>query len=127
MLNIQIESYISLELKLSCRPLKQIIMNKKMNFTGSFGEYFVMSLGLLVLSIVTLGIAFPYWVFWSYKYFFTKMEVDGKKVVFTGGFGEYFIMSLGLLVLSIATFGIAFPYWFYWSFKYFFSRLEVEG
>lgn len=102
-------------------------MNRKMNFTGSFGEYFVMSLGLLVLAIVTLGIAFPYWVFWSYKYFFTKMEVDGKKVVFTGGFGEYFIMSLGLLVLSIATFGIAFPYWFYWSFKYFFSRLEVEG
>ena len=127
MLKIQIEGCISLELKLSCRPLKQIIMNKKMNFTGSFGEYFVMSLGLLVLSIVTLGIAFPYWVFWSYKYFFTKMEVDGKKVVFTGGFGEYFIMSLGLLVLSIATFGIAFPYWFYWSFKYFFSRLEVEG
>ncbi len=127
MLKIQFEGCISLELKLSCRPLKQIIMNKKMNFTGSFGEYFVMSLGLLVLSIVTLGIAFPYWVFWSYKYFFTKMEVDGKKVVFTGGFGEYFIMSLGLLVLSIATFGIAFPYWFYWSFKYFFSRLEVEG
>ncbi len=37
MLKIQFESYISLELKLSCRPLKQIIMNKKMNFTGSYG------------------------------------------------------------------------------------------
>jgi uncharacterized membrane protein YjgN (DUF898 family) len=101
-------------------------MKKKMNFTGSFGEYFVISLGLLVLSLVTLGVALPYWLFWSFKYFFTKMDIDGKKVVFTGNFGEYFLISLGLLVLSLATLGLAFPYWFYWSFKYFFSKLEVE-
>jgi uncharacterized membrane protein YjgN (DUF898 family) len=102
------------------------MMKKKMNFTGSFGEYFLISLGLFVLSLVTLGLAFPYWLFWSFKYFFTKMDIDGKRVVFTGSFGEYFLISLGLLVLSVATFGLAFPYWFYWSFKYFFSKLELE-
>ncbi|MEM6737989.1 MAG: hypothetical protein AAF620_18165 [Bacteroidota bacterium] len=100
-------------------------MNKQIKFTGGFGEYFIMSLGLLVLSAITFGLALPYWVYWSYKYFFTKLEIEGKKVNFTGGFGEYFIMSLGLLFLSIITFGIALPYWVFWSFKYFFTRMAV--
>ena len=101
-------------------------MSKTVTFTGSFGEYFIMSLGLLVLSVITLGLALPYLVFWSFKYFFTKLEIEGKRVIFTGGFGEYFIMSLGLLVLSVITFGLAFPYWAYWSFKYFFTRMEIQ-
>jgi uncharacterized membrane protein YjgN (DUF898 family) len=101
-------------------------MSKKITFTGGFGEYFIMSLGLILLSLITFGIALPYWVYWSFKYFFTKLEIDGKKVVFIGGFGEYFIMSLGLLLLSVITFGLAFPYWTYWSFKYFFTRMEVQ-
>ena len=101
-------------------------MSKKVTFTGSFGEYFIMSLGLLVLSVITLGLALPYLVSWSFKYFFTKLEIEGKRVIFTGGFGEYFIMSLGLLVLSVITFGLAFPYWAYWSFKYFFTRMEIQ-
>ena len=101
-------------------------MSKQIKFTGGFGEYFIISLGLLVLSVITFGIALPYWVYWSYKYFFTRLEIDGKRVNFTGGFGEYFIMSLGLLLLSVITFGIALPYWVYWSFKYFFTRMEVQ-
>ena len=100
-------------------------MSKKIKFTGSFGEYFIMSLGLLLLTIVTFGIAMPYWVYWSLKYFFTRLEIDSKRVKFTGGFGEYFFTSLGLLFLSIITAGIMFPYYAYWSFKYFFTRLEV--
>ncbi len=52
-------------------------MNRKIIYTGSFGEYFIMSLGLMVLSIITFGIAIPYWIYWSLKYFFTKLEVEG--------------------------------------------------
>ena len=101
-------------------------MSKKISFTGSFGEYFIMSLGLMILSAITFGLAFPYWVYWSFKYFFSKLEVDGKRIVFTGEFGEYFIMSLGLMILSGITFGLAFPYWVYWSFKYFFTKMEIQ-
>ena len=50
-------------------------MNKKIKFTGSFGEYFIMSLGLMLLSIITFGLATPYWMYWSLKYFFTRLEV----------------------------------------------------
>lgn len=48
----------------------------KIVFTGHFMEYFLMSLGLLVLSFVTLGLALPYYVYWSAKYFFTHMEIE---------------------------------------------------
>lgn len=99
---------------------------KKITFTGSFGEYFGYSILLLLLSIITLGIALPYWTYWSLKYFFTKMRIEDKPVIFTGSFGEYFLYSILLLLLSIITVGIALPYWVYWSYKYFFTRLEVK-
>ena len=101
-------------------------MSKKLTFTGNFGEYFIMSLGLLLLSIITFGLASPYWSFWSFKYFFTKLEVDGKKINFTGGFWEYFILSLGLILLSVVTFGLALPYLVFRSVKYFFNHLEIQ-
>jgi uncharacterized membrane protein YjgN (DUF898 family) len=100
-------------------------MNKKVVFTGAFGEFFIISLGLLILSVITFGIAFPYWFYWSHKYFFTNLYYNGKLFVFTGHFADYFLKSLGLLVLSVITFGLAVPYWFYWSYKYFFARLEL--
>ena len=101
-------------------------MNTKIKFTGNFGEYFIMSLGLLLLSVLTFGLALPYYSYWNFKYFFTKLKIENDEVVYVGNFGEYFVMSLGLLVLSVITFGLAFPYWIYWSVKYFFSRLELK-
>ncbi len=48
----------------------------RLKFTGSFGDYFLKSLGLLVLSIVTFGLAIPYWMYWQWKYFFDHMEME---------------------------------------------------
>lgn len=101
-------------------------MTTKIKFTGNFLEYFIMSLGLLLLSVLTLGLALPYFSYWNLKYFFTKMKIENDDVVYTGNFWEYFIMSLGLLILSVLTFGLAIPYWIYWSVKYFFSKLEIR-
>ena len=56
---------------------KELDMQKgKIIFVGSFWEYFGLSIALLLLTIVTLGIALPYWVYWSFKYFFSKMEIE---------------------------------------------------
>jgi len=101
-------------------------MNRKITFTGGFGEYFIISLGLMVLTTITFGLAFPYWIYWSFKYFFANLEVDSRKIIFTGDFFEYFIISLGLMVLTTITLGLAFPYWAYWSLKYFFTRMELQ-
>ena len=98
---------------------------KKIKFTGGFWEYFGYSILLLLLSIITFGLALPYLVYWSMKYFFTKLEIDGNPVIFTGSFGEYFGYSILLMLLSIITFGLAIPFWAYWSFQYFFTKMEV--
>ena len=48
----------------------------KIVFTGNFWEYFGLSIALLILSVITFGIALPYWVYWSFKYFFSKLEIE---------------------------------------------------
>ena len=48
----------------------------KIVFTGHFLEYFIMSLGLILLSLITLGLALPYYAYWNFKYFFSNMEVE---------------------------------------------------
>jgi uncharacterized membrane protein YjgN (DUF898 family) len=102
-------------------------MKAKIHFEGHFGEYFVMSLGLLILSAITFGLAAPYWIYWSVKYFFTRLSVGDAQIAYVGHFGEYFVMSLALLLLSVVTLGLALPYYVYWNFKYFFDRLELHA
>ena len=34
------------------------------------------SIALMILSVITFGLALPYWVYWSFKYFFGKMEIE---------------------------------------------------
>ena len=48
----------------------------KVVFVGNFWEYFGLSILLFILSIVTFGLLFPYWVYWSFKYFFSHMEIE---------------------------------------------------
>lgn len=48
----------------------------KIVFTGSFWEFFFTALGLMILSICTLGILLPYLFYWQFKYFFNHMEVE---------------------------------------------------
>lgn len=48
----------------------------KIIFTGSFGGYFLKSIGLLILSAITFGILLPYVFYWNTKYFFTHMEIE---------------------------------------------------
>ena len=101
-------------------------MATKVNFEGNFWEYFIVSILLLVASVLTFGLLFPYWIYWNFKYFFTQLEIDDQKITFTGNFFEYFFISLGLLILTVITLGIFLPYYTYWSFKYFFNNLQLE-
>lgn len=48
----------------------------KIVFRGNFFEFFFISIALLILSVVTLGLFFPYYTYWSAKYFFTNMEIE---------------------------------------------------
>lgn len=48
----------------------------KVIFVGNFWDYFLKSLALMILSILTLGILLPYWAYWSFKYFFNNLEIE---------------------------------------------------
>ena len=48
----------------------------KILFTGNFLDYFIKSLLLLLLCIVTFGLAIPYYAYWTIRYFFTNMEIE---------------------------------------------------
>jgi uncharacterized membrane protein YjgN (DUF898 family) len=49
---------------------------KKIYFTGHFMDYFIKSIGLFVLCALTLGILFPYFVYWNAKYFVDNLEIE---------------------------------------------------
>lgn len=97
----------------------------EVRFTGGFWGYFLKSILIGILCIITFGLAVPYYMYWFYKYFFSSLEIGGRTVRFTGSFGGYFLKSLGLFVLSVLTFGLLLPYFSYWNVKYFASNLEV--
>ena len=48
----------------------------KIIFTGNFWEFFFISIGLIFLSIITIGLFLPYLVYWQFKYFFDHMEIE---------------------------------------------------
>ncbi len=102
-------------------------MGQKITFDGHFGKFFVLSLGLMVLTVFTIGLAGPYWAYWTQKYFFTHLHINGQRIIFRGHFGEFFLTFLGLLLLSVFTVGLALPYVAYWSYKYFFSNMELAA
>lgn len=107
----------------SSRPTRA----RRIRFEGHFFEYFVISLGLLALSAITLGLALPFFFFWSSKYFFTRLTVDGQPVTFTGSASGFYLKALGLIVLSLLTFGLLLPYFSYWMVKYFFDHLDLTN
>lgn len=49
---------------------------KRIIFTGSFGDYFLKSLGLILLSILTLGLGFIYYGYWNIKYFVSHLQIE---------------------------------------------------
>lgn len=49
---------------------------KKVYFTGKFFEYFLMNIGLTILSIITLGLGLFYQVYWNQKYFVDHLEIE---------------------------------------------------
>lgn len=49
---------------------------KKIFFTGNFWDYFFKTLGLLILTVITVGLMVPYFAWWQAKYFVNHLEVE---------------------------------------------------
>ncbi len=55
---------------------RRIMKTKKVIFTGEFWDYFIKSLGLIVLTVITFGLLAPYLVWWQAKYFVNHLEIE---------------------------------------------------
>lgn len=51
----------------------------KIKYTGTFLDWFLWNLFLVFLTVVTLGIALPYMIYWNQKYFFEHLETIKQK------------------------------------------------
>jgi len=49
---------------------------RKLRFTGTATEYFLLNLLWGLASVFTLGVLFPVWVFYSVRYFITHTEIE---------------------------------------------------
>ena len=45
-------------------------------FMGGFWEYFLISLGLAVLTIATFGLLLPFFIYWHFHYFIKNMGIE---------------------------------------------------
>lgn len=54
-------------------------INVKVKFSGKLLEFYVFQLGLIILTIISFGLAAPYWIYWTLHYFFTHLEFEIKK------------------------------------------------
>jgi hypothetical protein len=51
----------------------------KIKFTGTFGEWLINNLGLLMLDVITGGLGTIYHVYWAQKYFASHLEIEKEK------------------------------------------------
>jgi len=47
----------------------------KIRFTGNFWEFFFVTIGLLIVGILTLGLVLIYLPYWQAKYFVAHLEI----------------------------------------------------
>jgi len=75
-------------------------------FTATKMEMFVQLLILGLLSLITLGIGFPFFYVNYLRWVYSKTKINGRGIVFSASGGQYFVKVLIWLLLSIVTVGI---------------------
>ena len=102
----------------------------KVTFTGTGGQLFLDAFVGLLLTIVTLGIYFPWFVCKIIGFFCnnTTISVDGSqtaKLRFTGTGGELFGIFIVGFILTIITFGIYRSWYKVKKLKFLYGNTEV--
>ncbi len=70
-------------------------------FTGSLGQAYWVFLALPILSVLTLGILFPYTLFAQQRYAITGHGYGSHNFQFSARPGQYYIMALILIAVSM--------------------------
>ncbi len=87
-------------------------MNTNSNFDGGLIEYILLNILGAILTVVTLGIAFPWAICLIYGWKINHTVINGRRLKFIGtGFG-LFGSWIKWLILCIITFGI-YSFWLF--------------
>lgn len=78
----------------------------KSEFTGSAVEYFGVNFAVVFLSIITLGIAYPFMHAMRLKWIRTRTFIQGRKLTFDGKGAQLLGKYLLWLLLTLVTLGI---------------------
>jgi uncharacterized membrane protein YjgN (DUF898 family) len=98
-------------LLLATPVLKKIINNIYLNdrplkYSGDTAEFFFMNIGNLLLSVITLGVYFPWYMTRLMKYLVGKTSYEDNNFCFNGKGLHLFGLLLATLALPIALFSI---------------------
>jgi uncharacterized membrane protein YjgN (DUF898 family) len=90
-------------------------MQRKIQFTGTGGGLFIRFLGGMLLTVVTLGLGYPWFVVMLWKYIIKNISLETEtgpvKFEFRGSGGGLFATFIVGYLLTVITFGIYGP-WF---------------
>lgn len=83
---------------------------EKSYFDGGLIELVIISIFGTLITVITLGIAFPWALCMVYNWEVRHTVVDGKRMYFDGNAVQLFANWIKWLVLTIITFGI-YSFW----------------
>ncbi len=82
----------------------------KFEFKGKGGSYLWLFIWTNLLTIITLGIFWPWAAVAQVRWLSANTYIDGKQLCFKGSGGGYFANWLLIILLSIPTLGIYLPW-----------------
>jgi len=82
----------------------------KFEFRGKGGSFFWLFIWTTFLTIITLGIFFPWSIVAQLKWLAANIFIDGKRLCFKGTGGGYVANWILIMVFSIITLGIYIPW-----------------
>jgi len=101
-------------------------MAGKFKFKGNGGELFCVFFVQGILTLITLGVYYPWAMVKIIKYFADCLTLEGKKFKFEGSGGEFFCIIFVNILLITITLGIYYPFALLKIRKYYTENISLE-
>lgn len=86
--------------------MREGIENGQSVFTGSTLGYWGIQFAVRFLSVITLGLAYPWLLCWEESWYASHTYINGRQLCFDGTGGQWFGRWLLYLLLTVITLGI---------------------
>jgi uncharacterized membrane protein YjgN (DUF898 family) len=98
----------------------------RFGYTGNRSELFLLFIGGLFLTIITLGIYGPWFYMKLRRYIIENIKMGDAQFSYSGKGGDFFVLNLSGYILTIFTLGIYFFWWQRDLFRFFINNLRMH-